>query len=222
MKRQVVAGITVIACAALCANLWTRSAEVEDLPAEPIKAATNAEIEPRLEETPRIILSADSPVFEAEPVTESEPEETDITSEKETEKPAPQMAQRVKPTASSPEPHMGDVRVVDGEKQVYIAGFGWIKDESGGSVGTMVGNPSDELTSNNVSMGGGTIVDGKGDINKMVGIMGGSESPPSNTTPPGSEPPEPVDGEIHIVFAEAPEKNSVPPPYKPTTTPLDP
>ncbi len=32
---------------------------------------------------------------------------------------------------------MGDVRVVDGERQVYIDGFGWIKDEGGGSVGTV-------------------------------------------------------------------------------------
>ncbi len=30
---------------------------------------------------------------------------------------------------------MGDVRVVDGEKQIYLLGFGWIKDEGGGSVG---------------------------------------------------------------------------------------
>jgi len=101
---------------------------------------------------------------------------------------------------------MGDVRVVDAEKQVYILGFGLIKDE-GGSVGTVakdmyengnkigvmgggttVGNPGDQLTGHKVGiMGGRTTVDGKGDINKMVGIMGGDDSVPHETTPPPSE-----------------------------------
>ena len=69
---------------------------------------------------------------------------------------------------------MGDVRVVNGEKQIYIDGFGWIKDEGGGSIGTTVGNPGDELTGNKVGiMGGGTTVHGQGDINKQVGVMAG-------------------------------------------------
>jgi hypothetical protein len=42
--------------------------------------------------------------------------------------------------------------MVDGKKQVYFLGFGWIDDNGGG--------------------GGGTTVDGDGDINKMVGCMG--------------------------------------------------
>jgi hypothetical protein len=100
-----------------------------------VKTAVNAEIEVRSEETPHIFISADAPAPEAEPVVESEPTKTEITAEKETKKPAPtQTAQAVKPTASSSEPRNGDVRVVDGEKQVYLLGFGWIKDEGGGSV----------------------------------------------------------------------------------------
>ena len=52
-------------------------------------------------------------------------------------------------------PQMGDTRIVDGQKkQVYFLGFGWIADNS------------DDTTS------GGILVDGDGDINKMVGIMG--------------------------------------------------
>ena len=51
--------------------------------------------------------------------TESNSPKTGITAEKEAEKPAPaQTAQQVKPTTSSSEPHNGDVRVVDGEKQI--------------------------------------------------------------------------------------------------------
>lgn len=67
-------------------------------------------------------------------------------------------------------PKMGDTRVVNGQKQCYFLGFGWIDDtdepneciyaedmyENGNKIG---------------SMGGGTLVDGDGDINKMVGIM---------------------------------------------------
>lgn len=48
-------------------------------------------------------------------------------------------------------PQMGETRVVDGRKQVYFLGFGWIDDNGGG--------------------GESTVVDGDGDINKMVGDM---------------------------------------------------
>lgn len=67
-------------------------------------------------------------------------------------------------------PKMGDTRVVNGQKQFYFLGFGWIDDtdepneciyaedmyENGNKIG---------------SMGGDTLVDGDGDINKMVGTM---------------------------------------------------
>ena len=170
MKKQITIGIGIIACVALCAAVWPRRAEVEDLPAEPVKSDVTAEREAQSEETPQILLSADTSIPESEPVTKSEPVETGITAEEKTEKPEPmQTAQQVRSGISSTEPHMGDVRVVNGEKQIYIDGFGWIKDEDGGSGGTMVGNPGDELASNKVGiMGGGTTVDGKGDINKQV------------------------------------------------------
>lgn len=68
------------------------------------------------------------------------------------------------------EPKMGDTRTVDGQKQVYFLGFGWIDDndepneciyaedmyENGNKIG---------------SMGGGIIGQSDGDINKMVGRM---------------------------------------------------
>jgi hypothetical protein len=59
---------------------------------------------------------------------------------------------------------MGDTRMVDGQKQVYFLGFGWIED-SGEYAADMYEN------GNKISiMGGGTVVDGGGDINKIVGI----------------------------------------------------
>ncbi|MDD4237916.1 MAG: hypothetical protein PHT62_05115 [Desulfotomaculaceae bacterium] len=137
---------------------------------------------------------------------------------------------------------MGDVRVVNGENQIYILGFGWIKDEGGGSVGTTVGNPDDEFTGNKVGiMNGGTTVDGKGDINKQVGIMGsgtvaedmyengnkigimgGAECPSSESTPPPSEQPE-ITGDIIYTELQPPvTKNSTPPPYEPNGEPINP
>lgn len=54
-------------------------------------------------------------------------------------------------TVTVSEPRMGDTRTVDGQKQVYFLGFGWIED--------------------NEEPNQGVYIDGDGDINKMVGIM---------------------------------------------------
>lgn len=68
------------------------------------------------------------------------------------------------------EPKMGDTRTVDGQKQVYFLGFGWIDDNDTPNEAYYAGDMYEN--SNKVgSMGGGTFVDGDGDINKMVGIM---------------------------------------------------
>lgn len=151
-----------------------RGAEV--LPAELVKSAVNAKIEARSEETSHIFISADMPTPVAEAIAESEPQKTEITAEKETEKPAPtQTAQQVKPTTSSFEPHNGDVRVVDGEKQIYILGFGWIKDEGGGNARTTVGNSGDELTGNKAGIRGDT-----------VGSKGGDDAPANSDPAPGT------------------------------------
>lgn len=49
------------------------------------------------------------------------------------------------------EPKMGDTRIVDGQQQVYFLGFGWIESSDEPNIGI--------------------VVDGDGDINKMVGTM---------------------------------------------------
>lgn len=54
-------------------------------------------------------------------------------------------------TATAWEPRMGDTRTMDGQKQVYFLGFGWIDDND---------EPNAAI-----------FVDGDGDINKMVGYM---------------------------------------------------
>ena len=125
MNKQIITEIGIIACIALCAAVWPRSAEVGDLPAEPVKTDVSAEIEARSEEMPRILFSTDTPAPEAEPIAGREPAGTQITTEKETKKPmSAQTAQQAKPPASSSEPHNGNVHIVDGEKQIYLLGFG--------------------------------------------------------------------------------------------------
>lgn len=81
MKKQITAGISVIACAAMCAAVWPRRAEVGDFPAEPVKTAVTAEIEARAEKIPLITLSADAPAPEVGVVAENEPPNTDLTAE---------------------------------------------------------------------------------------------------------------------------------------------
>lgn len=156
--------------------MWPRRAEVEDLPAEPEKTAAIAEIEAQSEEMAEILLSTNTHAPEAEAVAESEPPKTEITAEEKTE-PAPPMesAPHVASKSSlvSSEPKTGDKAIIDGEPHIWIPGFGWIKDEGGGSHGTMVGNPGDELTDNRVGIMGGGTVGSNGDINKQVGIIGG-------------------------------------------------
>lgn len=119
---------------------------------------------------------------------------------------------------------MGDVRIVNGEKQIYILGFGWIKDEGGGSVGTTAGNPGDKLTGNKVGIMGGGTVGSDGDVNKKVGVMDGAESAPSNLSSPPAEQPEPeITGDVIYVPLQPPvTKNSTPPPYKPNGEPINP
>lgn len=193
MKKQIIAGIAVIACVALCAAVWLRSAGDGDLPALCVKTAVNAETETRPVKIPEILLSGDNPAPEVEVIAESEPPKTEITVEEKTESapPAEPTSHTVsKSTSTSKEPKPGTIAVIDGNRCMWVPGFGWVKDEGGGTQGTTAGSPGDELTGNKVGqMGGGTIVDGKGDINKQVGIMGADNTQPSekHNPAPGSK-----------------------------------
>lgn len=68
------------------------------------------------------------------------------------DKPTPSTTASQTPSHHAPiEPQMGITRTVDGQKKVYVLGFGWIDDNDEPNVGI--------------------FVDGDGDINKMVGMM---------------------------------------------------
>ena len=65
---------------------------------------------------------------------------------------------------------MGDTRVVDGQKQVYFLGFGWIEDND--SPNECIYLEDMYENGNKVGIIGGSIIgESDGDINKMVGIM---------------------------------------------------
>lgn len=155
MKKLIIAGIGIIVCVALCAVVWPRNAGVGDLPAELNKPAVAAEIEVRSEEMMKTLISADALAPDAGVIAASAPEKTEMTAEEKTETAPPTALTSnavSKPATASSEPHNGDVRIVNGEKQIYLLGFGWIKDEGGGGSGTTVGNPGDELTGNKVGI----------------------------------------------------------------------
>lgn len=244
MKKQIIAGIAVIACVALCAAVLPRSGEVGDLPVESEKAAVSAEIEARSEEMPQILISADIPAPVAETVTGSKSPKIEVTAEEKTEPALPSVPESnavPKSISVSTEPKSGDRSVIDGKPHVWIPGFGWIVDEGGGSDGTMVGNPGDQLTGNKVGIMGVETVGSGGDINKQIGIMGGGtvaedmyenghkigimggdESAPSNASPPAYAEPEITGDVIYAPIQPPVTKDSTPPAYKPNGEPYNP
>ncbi|OPY55983.1 MAG: hypothetical protein A4E55_02304 [Pelotomaculum sp. PtaU1.Bin035] len=157
MKRLFIASIVVIACVALCAAVWPRNAEVGDLPAESAETAVNDEIEARSEEIPQIFIPVDAFNPELEATAESESPKTDITADEKTETVPPATPKLLKTQAQpSSNPKSGGRAIIDGRPHIWIPGFGWIVDEGGGS--------------------NGILVDGEGDINKQVGVMGGGKT----------------------------------------------
>lgn len=121
MKKPIITVIGLIACVALCAVVWQSSAEVEELSAEPVKAAVSAEIAARSDETPHIFISADVHTHVTKTVEESKPQITEVTAEEKTEI-APTAATtsqaESKPKLTSNEPKPGDRTVIDDEPHV--------------------------------------------------------------------------------------------------------
>ncbi|MCR4441095.1 MAG: hypothetical protein QHH10_02505 [Peptococcaceae bacterium] len=205
MKRYItITCITITAYVAMYAAVWPQNSENEVIPVKQEKPVISADVAATQEELMQIIFSADTqspgPTETEESTTEKEqassppdeailePEATGTPEPTSTPSSAPKPTSSSAPPSSDPKP--GTIAVIDGNRCMWIPGFGWVKDEGSGAQGTIVGSPGDELTGNKVGqMGGGTIVDGKGDINKMVGIMGEDDTLPSEkfTPAPGSK-----------------------------------
>ncbi len=66
---------------------------------------------------------------------------------------------------------MGDTRIVNGQKQVYFLGFGWIEDNDEPNQGSYVEDMYENGNKIGI-MGGGSITgESDGDINNIVGSM---------------------------------------------------
>lgn len=67
-------------------------------------------------------------------------------------------------TVTVSEPKMGDTRIVDGQKQVYFLGFGWIEDND---------TPNEVYYAEDMYENGNKIdiMGSDGDIDKMLGTM---------------------------------------------------
>ena len=235
MKKLFLTSI-ITACVALYAAVWPQSAGDEKVLVGPAKPAVSAEIETKPEEMPLIIFSADNHASESEIVAESELPKIDITLIEEKTKPTP--PPKLAPNQAAvplSEPKPGTIAIVDGERCMWIPGFGWVKDEGGGSIGipvdgegdinkqigvmgggSTVGNPGDELTGHKVGiMGGGTVAEDMYESGVKIGIMGGEETPTEKMAPPHAELPEPTGDVIYIELQPMPTKDSTPPDYKP-------
>ncbi len=236
MKKLFLTSIIITACVALYAAVWPRSAEDGKVPVGPAKPAVSAEIETKPEETPSIIFSTNNHASESEIVAESELPKIDITSIEEKTEPTPPPRIALKQTAvPSSVPKPGTIAIVDGERCMWIPGFGWVKDEGGGIIGipvdgegdinkhigvigggTTVGNPGDELTGHKVGIiGGGTVAEDMYESGVKIGIMGGEETPTEKMAPPRAELPEPTGNVIYIELQPPVTKDSTPPDYKP-------
>lgn len=209
MKKIIFICTVITTCVAMYAAVWPRSAGDKEIPVTQEKPPASADIATTQEEPPHIIFSADTqppePARTEESTAEKEqapspPDESGTTdTPKPTSTPSPAPKQAVSSAPSSSDPKPGTMTVIDGNRCMWVPGFGWVKDEGGGSQGTMVGSPSDELTGNKVGqMGGGTIVDGKGDINKQVGIMGEDNTQPSEKHNPAPGSKAVIDGKPSV------------------------
>jgi len=212
MKKIIITGIVIAACVALCAAVWHRSSENKVIPVTQEKPTISANVAATQEEPLQIIFSADTqspgPAETEESTAEKEqasslPDEAILEHEatgapEPTSRPssAPKTAASSVPPSSDPKP--GTIAVIDGNRCMWIPGFGWVKDEGGGSQGTTVGSPGDELTGNKVGQMGDTAADGKGDINKQVGIMGADNAQPSEKHNPAPGSKAVIDGKPSV------------------------
>jgi len=236
MKKLFLTSIIITVCVALYAAVWPQSAGDGKVPVGLAKPAVSAEIETKPEETPSIIFFADNYTSKPEVIAENELPKTDITSIEEKTEPTPPPKLALKQSAvPSSEPKPGTIAIVDGERCMWILGFGWVKDEGGGSIGipvdgegdinkqigvmgggSTVGNPCDELTGHKVGiMGGGAVAEDMYESGVKIGIMGGEETPTEKIAPPHAELPEPTGDVIYIELQPTPTKDSTQPDYKP-------
>lgn len=183
--------LTIAACVGLCALVWAQDAKSENVPIPAQVPAVSASLTAVEQSAPSVreVEEASEAYTPTPPVKVQESQGGNgLDQQKSTfvppvrpEAPAPTTTPKPteevippKPPAPQEEPgtpKMGDTRTVDGQKQVYFLGFGWIEDNDEPNVGIYAEDMCEN--GNKVgSMSGGTVVDDEGCIDKMVGVMG--------------------------------------------------
>lgn len=216
--KKIITSITLTTCVALCAAVWPCSSVVVDLPAKPVKSTISAEIEAKLEENPALIISAENNIPEMEPVTETNPIKQAPPASINSPEPSQPAELSTKPLSQtapvSAEPKPGTIAVINGVKYMWIPGFGWIKDEGGGSDGIPVDSDSD-INKQVGDMGGGSVAEDTYENGNKIGIMGGADSHSEKVNPLQFKLPEPTDDIIYIELQPLVTKDSTPPDYRP-------
>ncbi|MGI5935331.1 MAG: hypothetical protein ACOX7I_00770 [Oscillospiraceae bacterium] len=210
----------IAACTALCAPVWLRSGADEKVPAwiEPpgVRQESDSVSEcritaqrydhellltpMRLEDFESTASDEVSPKEESSPVVEAPPGSDKIETVNaltgpplEPEKPLNEMP------ASVPDSTPARETTIDGKPFVWVQGFGYI--ESGGS-------------------GEITYAEDMYESGVKIGIMGSEGvSPPRANATPSAELPEQIGEVIDQTINETPQKNSMPPDYRPETIP---
>ncbi|MDA8228078.1 MAG: hypothetical protein M0T74_10355 [Desulfitobacterium hafniense] len=199
MKKHIITGILIVACAVLGSVVWPRSAEDGKIPAELVKPAVIAETEANPEETLPIFLSDDTYVPEPKGAIESKPAETEVNTTEDKIRTTPAIPTKSEvSTNPSSAPKAGTLSVINGERYIWVPSFGWVKDEGGGSIAIPVDGEGDINKQVGV-MGGGTTVGNPGDelTGHKVGSMGGDDASSSNNEPaPGTQ--KYIDGKLHV------------------------
>jgi len=148
MKKAILSLCLIALLAGTAKNTSLPPAPPTNPAPKPAVAAMSPRVEPLPAEVEELPQGADAaphaPQFTAKLTPTAGSFETEHSSTVASELP--------KQPATPSEPKMGDTRTIDGQKQVYFLGFGWIEDSNEPNVGI--------------------VVDGDGDINKMVGSMG--------------------------------------------------
>jgi hypothetical protein len=199
MKKHIITGMVIIASAALCATVWPRSIGDGKVSVELVKPAVITEIETSPEGTLPIFLSDDIYAPEPKGAEVSESAETEVkTTEEKTETTPATPTKTEASVMPSSDPKPGTVSVINGEQYMWVPGFGWIKDEGGGSIAIPVDGEGDINKQVGV-MGGGTTVGNPGDelTGQKIGSMGSDDASPTNNEPaPGTQ--KYIDGKLHV------------------------
>lgn len=199
MKKHIITGILIVACVVLGAVVWPRSAEDGKVPAEQVKPTVIAEIETKSEETPTVFLSDYSYAPEPKGAVESEPAKTEVNTTEEKTEPMPAKPTKTEAsTKPSSDPKAGTISVINGERYMWVPGFGWVKDEGSGSIAISVDGEGDINKQVGV-MGGGSTVGNPGDelTGHKVGSMGSDDASPTNNEP-ASGTQKYIDGKLYV------------------------